>query len=497
MRKIKKINEQSIQIQNKIINDEVLDNFITSKSLKKYLGWVNLPNKITKKNNLFRTLKGKIVEENIENIIFIGMGGSIESAKTIFGLIESNINPKLFCIDTISVLKIKEIEKEINLDRSLFVICTKSGETIETNALERFFVNKLCVNQKNIIKISDIKQTNQNYFLQIKTENNIGGRFSSLSEYGILPAFLADYDINEFEKQAINMQKKCLQNNIFNPAIELASFLMSCYVNEIKTLNIISSKRTNNFSYWIEQLISESLGKNNEGFLPIVNEDYKLEFSKLSNRAFIIIEPNDETKIYAEELISNDIPVKIINIPSNINYISGEFFKWQIAIVMVGSLLNINPFDQPDVEKTKILTKKYLKEKQPKKLNYDDLRSLKLDESIDYVAILNYTNKTKKVKKYIKHIQDIIYNDHKISSTVYEAPRYLHSIGQLFKSRKNNWAFIFVEDKHNFDENSKYYELIKIINAQAMSEYDIMKKIAKRVLRLRVNYDYVRATKRK
>ncbi|MFL2664963.1 MAG: hypothetical protein ACJ0G8_03280 [Dehalococcoidia bacterium] len=497
MKKIQIINEQSIQIQNKILSDDIIKDFIQDESLKKYLGWVNLPNKITENNKLFRSIKNQIIEENIENVIFIGMGGSIESAKAMFGLLESNVTPQLFCLDTINILEIKKIEKKINIDKSFFIICSKSGETIETNALESFFINKLFVKQKKIIKISDKKKSKQNYLLQIKTKNNIGGRFSSLSEYGTLPAFLAGYDIYEFEKHAINMQENCTQNNISNPSIELASFLMSCYLSKIKTLNIISSERTNSFSHWLEQLISESLGKNNEGFLPIVNESYQFGFSELSDRAFILIDPNQKTKIYAEELLSNDIPVKIINIPTNKNYISGEFYKWQIAITIIGKLLNINPFDQPDVEKTKILTKKYLAEKSPNILEYDDLESLKLDKSIDYVAILNYSNKTDKAKKIIKNIQNIIYMDFKISSVVYESPRYLHSIGQLFKSGKNNWAFIFIEDNHNLEENSKYYELIKIINAQAMSEYDIMKKIAKRVLRLRVNYDYVRATKRK
>ena len=487
MKKLQIINENSNLIQNKIINDELIKNFIGDKSIKNYLGWINLPEKITNINKKFIAIKNKIAEEKIENVIFIGMGGSIESAKTILGLSQNNKTINIFYLDSIKFSYIKSLEEKISIEKSIFIFCSKSGRTIETKTLENYFTKKLFVKTKNIIKISDVKQKkDKKYFMYINSEGNIGGRYSSLSEYGILSAYLAGYNMEEFGKYAIMMKQKCLSNNSSNPAIELAGFLMSCYKNNLRIINIVSSTKTLNFSLWLEQLISESLGKKNQGFLPIVNEITKLDNPKLTNRIFLIIDPDEKTNIYAKELLENSIPVKVINFAKNKSSISGEFFKWQMVVSILGKLMNINPFDQPNVEKSKNLTKKYLVEEKLIEPDYDDLTSMELDEKISCVVILDYSDNSEKSQNYIKNIQMLIYNKHGKSCIVLEAPRYLHSIGQLFKSGIKNVAYIFIENSYILDENSKYYELSKILHAQALSEYDIMKKIAKRVLRLRV-----------
>ncbi len=487
MKKIQTINEKSNIIQNKIINDEVIKNFIEDRSIRNYLGWIDLPDNITNIKKKFITIENKISEEKIQNIIFIGLGGSIESAKTILGLCKNNDMIDIFCLDTIKIPYIKRLEQKINREKSLFIFCSKSGKTIETQKLESYFIKKLFIKTKNIIKISDIKPKNENkYFLYVNSEDNIGGRYSSLSEYGILPAYLAGYDIDEFQKYAIMMKQKCLNNDLSNPAIELAAFLMSCYKNKLNIINIVSSKKTINFSLWLEQLISESLGKKKQGFLPIVNEIIKLDNSKLMNRIFLIIDPDEKNQIYAKELLSKNIPVKIINFPKNKFSVSGEFFKWQMAISILGNLMNINPFDQPNVEKSKNLTQKYLDKEKLNKSEYDDLNAIEVGKKINCVVLLNYSDNSEKSQNFIKNIQRLIYNKHEKSCIVLEAPRYLHSIGQLFKSGIKNIMYIFIENSYIVDENSKYYELSKILHAQALSEYDIMKKIAKTVLRLRV-----------
>ena len=487
MKNLQIINENSNLIQDKIINDEIIKNFIMDKSLRNYLGWIDLPENITKISEKFIRIKNKIVDEKIENIIFIGMGGSIESAKTLLGFSEYNHKIKIFCLDTIKVADIKKIQLKIIIKNSLFIFCSKSGETVETKALEEFFIKNLFVKTKNIIKISDIDTKNDNkYFMHIKSANNIGGRYSSLSEYGILPAYLARYNIDDLKKHAINMKQKCLKNDFSNPAIELAAFLMSCYKNKLNIINIISSKKTKNFSLWLEQLLSESLGKKNEGFLPIVNENNKLDNTRLSNRIFLLIDPDKKPQAYGKELLANNIPIKIINFPKNPNCISGEFFKWQMAVSIMGKLMNVNPFDQPNVQKSKDLTQKYLIKKNNVESQYDDFSLLKIDSTINYVVILDYSDNSQKSHNLIKNIQKVIYSEHEKSCIVFEAPRYLHSIGQFFKSGIKNVAYIFIENNYIVDENSKYYELSKILDAQALSEYDIMKKIAKRVLRLRV-----------
>ena len=165
---------------------------------------------------------------------------------------------------------------------------------------------------------------------------------------------------------------------------------------------------------------------------------------------------------------------------------SGEFFKWQMAISILGNLMNINPFDQPNVEKSKNLTQKYLDKEKLNKSEYDDLNAIEVGKKINCVVLLNYSDNSEKSQNFIKNIQRLIYNKHEKSCIVLEAPRYLHSIGQLFKSGIKNIMYIFIENSYIVDENSKYYELSKILHAQALSEYDIMKKIAKTVLRLKV-----------
>ena len=333
-------------------------------------------------------------------VVVIGMGGSILGAEAINTFFEEKIKKKFYFFDDLRSKKILDLKKKENLKKILFLVISKSGNTIET--LSNFFsLNVIKKNSKNIVIISEknnnllFSLTKKFNLFYIEHKKNIGGRYSVLSEVGIVPAYLMGINIQKLRSEIQTHLKGKKFFFLKKSTIKLASFLISKKINNLIFLNY--SSRLEKLLFWSQQLIAESLGKNGKGFLPMVSKVPKDHHSLLQNyldgpkdKLFHIFSIEDESteKIninkkgsfrtfldkkklrdikFAQKnsLIKafrkKNIPFREFKIKNTNEKTLGELFSYFILeTVIIGKLIKVNPFDQPAVEQVKNYTKKLL-----------------------------------------------------------------------------------------------------------------------------------------
>jgi glucose-6-phosphate isomerase len=354
---------------------------------------------LSKKFNL-NYKNSKLVKFNkYEYVVLIGMGGSILGAKAIHSFFKTEIKKKFIFLDNLDQLKIEEIKKKINLKKSLFIIISKSGNTIETLINSNLFQG--AINNKNTIIITEKKISPLNNFAEKKNiyhiyhKNYIGGRYSVLSEVGMIPAYFMGLKINYFRKNLKDFFKSKERRFILDNIIKLGHIYRYKKINSIILLNY--APEINEFLYWLQQLLAESLGKKGKGILPIVSTaprdhhsllqlfmdgpkdklfyifsskiNKKMKISKkifenslsyIKNKNFSKIKEAQKNALI-EILKKKNIPFQEIVINKKNEETLGELFSYFIMeTVLVGRLLGINPFNQPAVEQIKVLTKKNL-----------------------------------------------------------------------------------------------------------------------------------------
>jgi glucose-6-phosphate isomerase len=335
-----------------------------------------------------------------KTIAFVGMGGSILGAEAIHNFLHKKIKKKIYFFDDLNSEKILNFKKKENLNKTLFLIISKSGDTVETLS-NLFSMNVIKKNSKNIILISE-KKNNLLYLLSrkfnlfyVEHKKNIGGRYSVLSEVGIIPAYLMGADIFKLRFNIRKFLKNKENSFLRNSSVQLASLIQRKKITNLIFLNYAPELKK--FLYWCQQLIAESLGKKNKGFLPMVSnvpKDHhsllqlyldgpkdklfhifsiekktknKINTKKITNKINILHNKTIEDVKSAQKsaliktLYQKNIPFREFKINKINEEVLGELFSYFILeTVIIGKLININPFNQPAVEQVKIFTKKIL-----------------------------------------------------------------------------------------------------------------------------------------
>ena len=465
---LSKIKEFIVQekLLNKILNspDEVypLGTFKSSEEFP--LGWTNNINK-----KLFVDYYEKL--NQFEKFVFIGLGGSINLAK-----IASFINPtKIYIIDSLDIKKIQNLSKIIQSEKCAIVVCSKSGTTVETNILRNILSYK---NKDSVFYISDHYISDKDKEKTFITQKDIGGRFSLGTHFGILPFYLAGFSINDIVKNINLANKESKVNNIDNKAITIASIIYKNYLLNKNILSINSISNDDFIADWLEQLIAESLGKEESGILPIIQNN---KFSPNLNFS------ND----------ANKYDLDSINI--KISYNESLFYEFQIffyVISILGILLKIQPFDQPNVELTKSLTTKFLESNQSLELEekYYSLSSFekKILENNDKEKIISMLIFSSQVdKELLDNLEKlkVFCFKSQIILLVYFAPTYLHSTGQLLKGSFKNIENFIVHLHGNEDQEipNSLYTLNTFVKNQAISDYMALKKYDRKVQFIQTN----------
>ena len=398
-----------------ILKDNILsknlNNKMSSKMSKKYEKIVsNIKNEIndTKKtlnvlNKSFRfSFKPKEIHKfnKFKKIAFVGMGGSILGAEAIHNFLRKKIKKQIYFFNNLDEQQVKEFKKE-NLSTILFIIISKSGETVETLS-NIFSLNIIKKNAKNIIIISE-RGDNTLFLLSkkfnlffIEHNKNVGGRYSVLSEVGILPAYLMGVNILKLRSNILDCLKTKNRTFLKKSVIKLATLMNSKKKNNIIFLNY--SPELEKFLFWCQQLIAESLGKKNKGFLPMISNVPKDHHSLLQlyldgpkDKIFNIfsLERNSKEKINIKNFINtnnflnkkslgsikdaqkkaliksfikNNILFREFKVKDNSEQVLGKLFSYFIIeTIIIGRISKVNPFDQPAVEQVKVYTKKLLK----------------------------------------------------------------------------------------------------------------------------------------
>ena len=339
--------------------------------------------------------------KKFKTIAIVGMGGSILGAEAIYKFLEKKIKKKVYFFNDLDENILKEFKKKEIKSKVLFIIISKSGNTIETLS-NTFLLKVINRNAKNIIIISEKKNNFLNSLskkfnlFHIEHKKNIGGRYSVLSEVGIIPAYLMGVNIFKLRSNLLNFFKKINKLFIKNQTLKLTNIMNSKKINNLIFLNY--SPELKNFLFWCQQLIAESLGKKNLGFLPVVSsapkdhhsllqlyldgpkdkvfnifslnskssETIKVNHSHdstnfLNKKKFSVVK-NAQKNSLVKSFIKKGIPFREFKIKKINEEALGELFSlFIIETVIIGKLLNINPFDQPAVEEIKTNTKKFLK----------------------------------------------------------------------------------------------------------------------------------------
>lgn len=393
-------------IQKNYINNSIYkkNRLILQKKLK------NIYENIDYKKDVFHSLsknfklnfkeKDLVKFKRFKKIVIIGMGGSILGAEAIYSFLKKKINKQIFFIDNLDESKVMSIKKKINLDKTLFIIISKSGNTTETLANYILFKNKK-INSKNMIIVTEYKDNilnnyaRKNNIFRIQHKNYIGGRYSALSEVGLLPAYLMGLDTKKIRKNILDYLSTIKKKILIDSVSKLSQIHLSKKFSSIIFFNYCPEM--NKFLYWCQQLIAESLGKNKIGLIPIISSAPKDNHSLLQlyldgpkDKLFYIISSNSSEKLKVNHNLSQNkldylnnkkisriveaqkksfikllhkkkIPFREIHINEICEETIGELISYFIIeTVTMGNILGVNPFNQPEVEEVKVLTKRYL-----------------------------------------------------------------------------------------------------------------------------------------
>ena len=432
------------------------------------LGWVDFEKVINSSHENCISILNKI---EFENIIFIGMGGSIQTGKV---LKQMQPNKNILFLDSTNPLEIKKVSDLISNKKNIFIIMSKSGSTIETNTIMDFFINQMKKNNikefgEYFIAITDRGTelelfAKKNKFLKIlTTEENIGGRFSSSTSFGAMPFYALKR--SNFKEININMEE------IYQKSKSLTGALFHGIKNDnFKKLNIKVSDNISEMGTWLEQLIAESSGKNNKGVTPVI--------SNLPDSKSII-------EIFLENGKSSDINEKLITIKLNKENIFEDMFIWQISTLMLCKEINVFPFDEPDVKSSKLNTLNILQSK--KNISASDMpfanqniSEIFNNNSKKEVLYLNlFTEESDNIKNSLKPFKKYLKLFKKINCISSFGPRYLHSIGQLQKGGpKKIWALFFYDSEENksFESKKEFDDICTTFNSQMLGDYYAIKE---------------------
>lgn len=455
-------------------------------SIHNRLGWLDAPDTFESKIEQVQTFAQEVIASGVRHVVLLGMGGSslcVEVIRDIMGVQPGY--PEMIVLDSTHPDQILQVERSIDLNATLFVLASKSGTTIESDSLFRYFWNRIeqSVTEgvgKHFVAITDPGTQLDRVSAELGFRNvfknpaDIGGRFSALSYFGLVPAALMGVDLTQFVARAREEARFSKLNDISNPSLALGATLAACNAAGMQKLLIHTSPSLRSFVYWVEQLIAESTGKAGKGLLPV--EEGGVEIRSLpADVALLTIEMEGEEDLPEEEVHPAVISLQLRD-PVDL---AAQFFRWEFATAVTGALLEINPFDEPNVTESKENTKRVLEESTRSDSTLDvamtddlDVIVNRLDRQQGFIAILAYMNRTEDTMRRLQELRDRLVERTHRPITIGIGPRYLHSTGQYHKGGPLHGAFVIVLDdpKEDVEIPGKGYSFGTLLRAQAIGD---------------------------
>jgi transaldolase/glucose-6-phosphate isomerase len=505
----------------------------------KWLGWLDIvEEQIAQQDQLAKVAK-LVHDRGFEHILLLGMGGSSlcpEVLRMTFGRIPQF--PTLHVLDSTDPAQVKSFEHQIDIAKTLFIVSSKSGSTLEPNIFKQYFFERtkqtVGATQagNHFFAITDPGSKMQQVaesdkFLQIFFGRpSIGGRYSALSNFGMVPAAAMGIDTKKFLARAAEMVRACGANTAVeeNPGAALGIILGSAANAGRDKITIVTSPGISDLGAWMEQLIAESTGKIGKGIIPVDREALGAPDVYGNDRVFAYvrleggIDADQEAEVDAIEKAGH--PVIRITM-ADIYDLGAEFFRWEIATAVAGAIIGINAFNQPDVEASKIVTKNLTTEYEQKgslpaetpvvedngiKLFTDDKNAAELakaaggDKTLagylkahlarikagDYFAVLGYIQMNAEHEAALQEIRHSVRDRKHVATVLGFGPRFLHSTGQAYKGGPNSGVFLQItcDDAVELPVPQQKYTFGVVKAAQARGDFQVLAERGRRALRV-------------
>jgi transaldolase/glucose-6-phosphate isomerase len=484
--------------------------------IKIRLGWLDVADEMAERVSEMTTFAGEVKRAGFTHALLCGMGGSSlapEVLRETFGVAKGYLN--LAVLDSTDPAAVISAEARSDPARTLYIISSKSGGTAEINAMFKFFWDRVSHLKgdragENFIAITDPGTSlealagERGFRRTFINPPEIGGRYSALSFFGLVPAALMGLDVAKLLARAREMMQAASGSipATRNGALRLGAALGALAEQGRDKVTFITAPQLATFGYWVEQLIAESTGKEDKGILPVEGEAVAAPKAYGADRVFVHLKlgAKDKHDKAVKALEKAGHPVIEI-VLGDVYDLGGEFLRWEVATAAASWVLNINPFDQPNVQEAKEIARRYLTQiAQAGSLSDNSpilhasapdfaarfRKYLSLARPGDYVSLQAYVERTPKREKLLRELQSAIRSATKAATTIGYGPRFLHSTGQLHKGGANNGLFIQLVCDNPVDAPvpGEPYTFSQLKAAQALGDYGALLARKRRVLRI-------------
>ena len=516
----------------------------TNSDEAKWLGWLGVTEDQLSKIKILDTLAADIKAQKFSYALLLGMGGS-SLCPEVFAKTFGKLNgfPELHVLDSTDPAQIKSIESKLDLKKTIFIVSSKSGTTLEPNIFKEYFFDRLSKAVgaekagKQFIAITDPGSHLEKVAAGDKFRDvfhgipSIGGRYSALSDFGLVPAAIMGVDVRRFLDRTEEMSEACAASVPVteNPGAILGIILGTLARNGRDKVTLVTSPGIRDLGAWLEQLLAESTGKQGKGLIPVDREELTTPEFYGHDRIFAYIRLNSapdaaqDEKIAALEKAGH--PVVRMSI-DDIYDLGQSFFRWEIATAVAGSIIGINAFNQPDVEASKVatrnLTDQYekageLPAEQPIledggiRLFTDEKNAAALRDAVgsdkslsahirahlsrlkvnDYFAMLAYIEMNGANEDALQKIRHVVRDRKRVATCLGFGPRFLHSTGQAYKGGPNSGVFLQItcDDAVDLPVPGRKYTFGIVKAAQARGDFAVLAERNRRALRLHLGKD--------
>ena len=509
-----------------------------------WLGWLGIVADQSARIQEFRTFAEDVRKSGVTHVLLLGMGGSSlcpEVLKLTFGKISGW--PELHVLDSTDPAQVKSFENKIDIAKTLFIVSSKSGSTLEPNIFKQYFFErtKQVVGPEqagsHFVAITDPESKMEQV---AKADNfrhifhglpSIGGRYSALSDFGIVPAAAMGVDVSKFLDRTEEMAEACASSVPVeqNPGAVLGIILGCAHNLRRDKVTIITSPGISDLGAWLEQLLAESTGKEGKGIIPVDRERLGASQVYGKDRIFVYLrlETAPDTAQDAKVTALENAGQPVVRISLGDTYDLGqEFFRWEIATAVAGSIIGINPFNQPDVEASKVATRSLTSEYEktgslPSEIPLIEEGGIKLftdaqsaaaltkaagnDSSLkgylrahlnriaagDYFALLVYISMNGANEEELQSIRHLLRDSKQIATCLGFGPRFLHSTGQAYKGGPNSGVFLQItsDDAIDLPVPGQKFTFGVVKTAQARGDFQVLVERNRRALRVHLGED--------
>jgi glucose-6-phosphate isomerase len=488
------------------------------------LGWLDCVEVTKKSFTEIKSFVDEVRKDGFTNALLMGMGGSSlapEVFRLTFGLKQGYLD--LHVLDSTHPEAILEYEKKLNPEKTLYIVSTKSGGTVETMSFMKYFFTSVSKKigreeaSKHFIAITDpgsgLEETAKklNFRKIFLNDPDIGGRFSALSLFGIVPAALVGIEIEKLFDETSKMINECRHYEVLDNSGAKLGGIIGALANEgVDKLTLFISPQLKYLGGWLEQLIAESTGKDGKGIFPVDLEP-SIEVSEYGkDRVFVHIKLSGDNFFdkKVSEIKAAGFPLIEIEM-KNIYQLGAEFFRWEFATAIAGFVMDVQPFDQPNVESAKVAARAMMNAYQEKG-KLPEIKTERKEDSIssfltetksgeNYVAIQAYLKPDEKTWQELQQLRFKILQKYKIATTLGYGPRFLHSTGQLHKGDSGSGYFIqLISEIHNDasipDEAGKEESSISfgtLVQAQVLGDRQALIDNNRKVLTINLGKDVI------